>query len=90
MNRHKRSDFCEQTHKVRFRDSREATRRLQSLQNLARTFEERGEPHRIRVVRKYRCPACKGWHLTSWQDYSAPRPVDPLVRNLAAATGLAA
>lgn len=23
-----------------------------------------------REVRAYRCPRCRGWHLTSWTDYA--------------------
>ena len=72
MTHHKRSDFCERTGKKRFRDPRKATHRLQSLQNLAHNLDARGEAHTIRVVRKYWCSACKGWHLTSWVEYGGP------------------
>lgn len=87
--RHKESDYCRRTGKKRFRDAREATRRLQELRNLARILDSHGRPHTIHVVRKYQCSACQGWHLTSWKDYGPPTAgPDPLIRSLA--RGLAA
>ena len=71
-NHRKQSDYCHQSGKKRFRDPREATARLQSLLNQARMLDEQGKDHTIRVVRKYRCNACRGWHLTSWENYGAP------------------
>lgn len=91
----KQSDYCHHTGKKRFRDSREATRRLQQLHNLARECEEHGRDHTIHVVRKYHCAMCQGWHLTSWENYAGPSepqpqplPIDRLVLSLAASTGL--
>jgi hypothetical protein len=68
--------YCEATGKRRFRDPREATQSLQHLQNLAHQMDEDGRPHRIRVVRKYRCEACQGWHLTSWKTPFSPTLVE--------------
>jgi hypothetical protein len=92
------SDFCEASGKRRYRDPRQATRALQSLQNRAGALDEQGRAHTIHQKRKYRCDACRGWHLTSWAtpgaqhgdpETSGPRR-DPLVTNLARATGLTA
>ena len=66
------SDYCTAAHKRRFRDAREAPRSLRNLRRQAALLDAKGIAHRIRVVRKYECPSCKGWHLTSWQDYSPP------------------
>ena len=76
-NHRKQSDYCHQSGKKRFRDPREATARLQSLLNQARLLDEQGKDHTIHVVRKYRCNACRGWHLTSWENYGAPKEAAP-------------
>lgn len=76
-NHRKQSDYCHQSGKKRFRDPREATARLQSLLNQARLLDEQGKDHTIHVVRKYRCNACRGWHLTSWENYGAPQDEAP-------------
>ena len=40
-------------------------------------LDEQGKDHTIHVVRKYRCNACRGWHLTSWENYGAPEEAAP-------------
>lgn len=85
----RRTDYCQVSDKRRFRDAREATASLHHLQNLARALDERGIGHHIRVVRKYRCDACHGWHLTSWESPAGPAPhIDLLIVSLASSTGL--
>jgi hypothetical protein len=94
--RSKSSDYCDAADKRRYRDARQATRALQTLQNMAREADERGAEHTIHQRRKYRCEACKGWHLTSWETASSAvalpsvrRGHDPLIASLADSTGLA-
>ncbi len=92
----KSSDYCAVADKRRYRDARQATHALQALQNRAREADERGITNTIHQKRKYRCEACKGWHLTSWETAAGPvalpsarRGDDPLIASLADSTGLA-
>lgn len=51
------TSFCQQAKKVRYRDSLEAKMALARITNTS---------NRDRVPqRSYKCPHCKGWHLTS-------------------------
>lgn len=53
---------CE-TGKVRFGGEREAHRKLRKAQ---KSFARGGRRFRQKVeCRAYRCPICRGWHLTS-------------------------
>lgn len=58
------------TGKRRFRDARGATHFMQSMQARAAHAEEHGGQHNYRVVRKYQCPECDGWHLTSKEEWA--------------------
>ena len=60
---------CPISGKIRYRDDREADDALHQLLNQAARADELGGRHRIAVRRKYRCSACKGWHLTSWSSW---------------------
>ncbi len=57
------------TGKIRFRDARGATVYLRNLRGAAARAEEAGGSHRVSAVRKYQCPECDGWHLTSWETW---------------------
>lgn len=59
---------CKTTGKVRYRDGHDATLALRTLKTIASRAEAEGGHHRIHVVRKYKCPHCKGWHLTSQKE----------------------
>jgi hypothetical protein len=50
---------------VRFPDSRAAVAALHRAKNTQRFAELDSTPTRRRECRHYRCPECKGWHLTS-------------------------
>lgn len=54
--------------KRRYRDGDEAGLALRSLRGRASKADLDGAAHRIRVCRKYECPICFGWHLTSQPD----------------------
>jgi hypothetical protein len=55
---------CE-TGKARYRDKTEAVQTLHVLRNsAARQLNDFGTTRR-NESRSYKCPACKGWHLTS-------------------------
>jgi hypothetical protein len=56
---------CLVTGKIRYRDGHDADLALRSLRRRRSRIEAVGGSHRIRVCRKYECPACDGWHLTS-------------------------
>ena len=60
---------CPACGKIRYRDAEEATDALHALQARAALAEQLGGRHSIAVRRKYRCGACKGWHLTSWESW---------------------
>ena len=51
---------CHVTNKVRYRDPREARTGLWSAQEANRRGYSRRHESRF-----YKCPFCKGWHLTS-------------------------
>lgn len=51
--------------KIRFRDSKSATAYLHGLQAGKFAAESRGQYSSVTVQRKYLCPDCDGWHLTS-------------------------
>lgn len=57
--------ICAATGKIRYRDGHEAALALRSLLRRASRADVRGGRHDIRVQRKYFCPSCGGWHLTS-------------------------
>ena len=63
-----RRSKCKISGKIRYRDGHEATLALHNLQTKASRAEAEGAAHRIHVVRKYECPHCKGWHLTSKEE----------------------
>lgn len=56
---------CPATGKIRYRDGHDAGLALVSLRRRRSRIESSGGEHRIRVQRKYECPSCGGWHLTS-------------------------
>lgn len=56
---------CPATGKIRYRDAHDAGLALVSLRRRRSRIESSGGEHRIRVQRKYECPSCGGWHLTS-------------------------
>ena len=60
---------CLVTGKIRYRDGHDADLALRSLRKRRSRIECAGGEHSIRVCRKYECPSCGGWHLTS-----QPRP----------------
>lgn len=82
-------DHCPTSGKIRYRDAREATEALHRLTNRAAVADELGGQHSIRVKRKYRCTACRGWHLTS-QEPRTGRGAPEQVTTLATATGFPA
>lgn len=63
---------CPATGKIRYRDGREAALELKSLARRRSRADVAGGSHRINVKRKYECPTCAGWHLTSWADVTTP------------------
>ena len=63
---------CPMSGKIRYRDHREATSALQRLVTQARLAEELGGRLTLAVKRQYRCTACDGWHLTSWETPTSP------------------
>lgn len=68
-------DHCPMSGKIRYRDAREATDALHALTNQAALADQLGGQHSIRVRRKYRCNACRGWHLTSQEAWTSN--IDP-------------
>jgi hypothetical protein len=63
--------------KVRYRDAREATDALHALTNQAALADQLGGRHAISVRRKYRCNACRGWHLTSQATWGRDGDAQP-------------
>ncbi|MGH8968786.1 MAG: hypothetical protein ACRDV1_02425 [Actinomycetes bacterium] len=61
----RRKRYCLSARKVRYRDGHDAALALTSLRRRRSRAETDGAAHNIRVRRKYWCPACGGWHLTS-------------------------
>jgi hypothetical protein len=57
--------YCAVSGKIRYRDGHDAMLALERLRRQRAKAEKVGATHRIHVVRKYRCDACGGWHLTS-------------------------
>lgn len=55
--RKRHTTFCQKAKKTRYRDDLEAKIAISRLSN---TSQRDTIPHRT-----YRCPFCKGWHLTS-------------------------
>lgn len=70
-------DHCPMSGKIRYRDAREATDALHTLRNKAALADALGGQHQIRVARKYRCNACRGWHLTSQETLTAGAAAQP-------------
>lgn len=62
----RRYAVCEVTGKRRYRDGDDAGLVLRNLKRRGATADIEGAGHTIRVVRKYVCDWCDGWHLTSW------------------------
>ena len=56
---------CRATNKVRFPDSRAAVEALHRAKTIRYFAELDATTTRRRECRHYRCPECKGWHLTS-------------------------
>ena len=61
---------CLATGKQRYRDGDDAALALRNLRRAAARADLDGAVHTIRVVRKYACDYCAGWHLTSQPSYS--------------------
>ncbi len=51
--------------KARYRDKTEAVHALHAVKNNAKRQLEQFGTSRRKESRTYRCPDCKGWHLTS-------------------------
>lgn len=71
----KRHTLCRPGGKIRYRDSKSAAQALRTLRAMAAAADADGADHTIAVCRHYKCPACKGWHLTSWaqpEPWSVP------------------
>ena len=56
---------CKATGKIRYRDGDDAALALRLYKRQATQADQNGVSHKIKVVRKYRCTECGGWHLTS-------------------------
>lgn len=63
---------CLVTGKQRYRDGDDAALALRNLRRAAARADLDGAAHTIRVVRKYACDYCSGWHLTSQPGYGQP------------------
>jgi hypothetical protein len=70
-------EHCPMSGKIRYRDAREATDALHTLTNQAALADELGGAHTIRVRRKYKCTACRGWHLTSQEAWTSNSDTQP-------------
>jgi spore maturation protein CgeB len=64
-------EHCGATGKVRYKDHRMATEFLHHFKNIAaESIAEKGSTTH-HEKRSYKCKACQGWHLTSWeQEYA--------------------
>jgi hypothetical protein len=65
--------ICLASGKQRYRDGDDASLALRNLRRAAARADLDGAAHTIRVVRKYACDLCGGWHLTS-RPGAAPTP----------------
>jgi hypothetical protein len=81
-------DHCPMSGKIRYRDAREATDALHTLTNQAALADELGGAHTIRVRRKYRCNACRGWHLTSQVTWTSNLDAQPNALSTPVAPGV--
>jgi hypothetical protein len=81
----RRKHLCSTSGKIRYRDGHDAMLALERLRRKRAQAEIDGAAHRIRVQRKYWCPSCDGWHLTSQpRDRTAApdsSPVEPVAAN---------
>jgi hypothetical protein len=67
---------CPATGKVRFGEHKDATQALRQARQAAQSAARQVLPSRRREARSYRCPHCRGWHLTSWPTPTpTPTPV---------------
>jgi hypothetical protein len=66
-----RQPVCDATGKRRYRDGHDAGLARRSLALSRARAPLDGARHKIKVVRKYPCDHCGGWHLTSWPTWSA-------------------
>lgn len=57
--------ICLASGKQRYRDGDDASLALRNLRRAAARADLDGAAHSIRVIRKYACDLCDGWHLTS-------------------------
>lgn len=62
---------CQISNKVRYRDHRDAKLALRTLRFTASALTSQDRSHSIHVVRCYRCPDCRGWHLTSKAQWAS-------------------
>ena len=60
---------CPITGKVRLGERKDARLVLEFIRRCAQTDAGRGVVSRRRECRFYRCPHCRGWHLTSLEAY---------------------
>jgi hypothetical protein len=60
-------DRCAATGKVRYKDHRMATEFLHHFKNIAVEAVETIGYTTHHEKRSYKCNACSGWHLTSWE-----------------------
>lgn len=67
--------------KARYRDKTEAVHALHSVKNNAERQLEQFGTSRRKESRTYRCPECKGWHLTSKPMLALSRQLVGGVRN---------
>lgn len=63
---------CPSTGKVRYRDHHEATLSLKNMRRARTVATLDGVPTNRREDRSYKCPDCKGWHLTSQKSQVYP------------------
>lgn len=58
---------CAATDKIRYKDHRMAVEFLQHYKNIAADQLEKTGTTSHHEKRTYKCKACNGWHLTSWE-----------------------
>ena len=56
---------CASTGKLRYRDGKDVRLALRDAQMARAKAALDGLTHSWQVVRGYKCPSCRGWHLTS-------------------------
>jgi hypothetical protein len=78
LRRRRRWPTCEATGKRRYRTRQDAKAEVERAWHLraSAALDERASS--LRVVRAYRCPSCRGWHVTSMQFFSESQPLQAL------------